>query len=1142
MLRINKIAVCVSICLFFLVHIVAHSNTNRVLTLDGDGDYVRLPSNIFNNLEEATVEFWAKWQSFNFFSKVFSYGRMEQVMEIINDWESPHLRFLIYDKNHAPYYLHVDDVLNLSRWCHIAAISGPRGLKLYFNGELVAKMSYTGSFFAIQNGENNLIGGNVWGLSGRNNSAPTWHGQIDELRVWNHDRTQQEIKSNMTRILTGKEQGLVGYWNFDNGGDEVKDLTGNNNHGVLYDDAKVVDSKISLEDMYSEVLSDRLSRRELGRGKWKNYRYTDGLADNQVNTIYQSKDGMLWIGTGNGLCGYNGSTFTTLNMADGLADNQVNTIYQFRDGMLWIGTKDGLSHFKKNIVNYTTKDGLLSDEVHRVYRSRSGKLWIIYNYRLGKGLSVYSEGNFKEITTKDGLGGDSISQIYEAKNGILWILHGGYGGGVSQFDGRDFISYTAKDGLFGNQVYDVYETRDGMLWFQGGRRGLDGAQSLGISIYNGKKFTRISMQEISPEIKKAILYESKEGHMWVGTNAGVLEYDGQTFTLFTVADGLADNDVQRIYEAQSGVIWFLTEKGLTSYNGRKFKTFTMEDGLISQNISSILTSKEGHMWVATNAGVLEYDGQTFTLFTVADGLADNDVQRIYEAQSGVIWFLTEKGLTSYNGRKFKTFTMEDGLASNQVLNIYETESGIIWITTNTQGISFYNGSAWSSLDTRDGLVDNSIKQVVDNGDNVWLISGKGITQYQQLSTLPVVKINSIKTNMIYNDLSSVSVIPVLTRELVSFEVESIDFTTIRAKKRYRYRITELGDWGPLTRKTIYENKFEKSGVYTFEVQAIDRDLNLSNSESLTLKVNIPWYLNGWIMFPSGSSILVILILAIVNSIRHYRQQRESERLEVEAQQLRDQMLEQERGTRLALEAELADANQMQMSLLPEVAPVVEGLQIAGSSIATKEVGGDFFDYLISEDGLQISIAVGDVSGKGLRGAMNAVMASGILQLSSKHQVEPDKVMSEVNVSLCQKMEQDMNVTMVLAQFDTRGKQMTLANAGQHAYPLLIRGGSVQSVKAKGLALGMIPSISYESTTIDLELGDLLLLMTDGITEPRNTEGVMYEESGRLNEVLSSIPADMPIEGVVDTIINDVEAYTADEEQDDDITLVAVRVS
>ena len=173
-----------------------------------------------------------------------------------------------------------------------------------------------------------------------------------------------------------------------------------------------------------------------------------------------------------------------------------------------------------------------------------------------------------------------------------------------------------------------------------------------------------------------------------------------------------------------------------------------------------------------------------------------------------------------------------------------------------------------------------------------------------------------------------------------------------------------------------------------------------------------------------------------------------------------------------------------------------------------------------------------------------MMASGILRLASDENPTSDSsiLMGKVNKSLCQNMEQDMNVTMVLAQFDTKEKQMTLANAGQHAYPLLIRNGNVEPVKAKGLALGMMPSILYQSTVVDLESGDLLLMMTDGITEPRNTEGVMYEESGRLYEVLSSIPANMPIEEVVDTIVNDVEAYTADEEQDDDITLVAVRVS
>jgi len=101
---------------------------------------------------------------------------------------------------------------------------------------------------------------------------------------------------------------------------------------------------------------------------------------------------------------------------------------------------------------------------------------------------------------------------------------------------------------------------------------------------------------------------------------------------------------------------------------------------------------------------------------------------------------------------------------------------------------------------------------------------------------------------------------------------------------------------------------------------------------------------------------------------------------------------------------------------------------------------------------------------------------------------------------------------------------------------------IEPVKAKGLALGMIPTIPYKSTMVDLESGDLLLLMTDGITELRNAKGIMYEESGRLAKVLSNIPAEMPIREVVDTITNDVEAYTADEEQDDDITLVAVRVA
>ena len=288
------------------------------------------------------------------------------------------------------------------------------------------------------------------------------------------------------------------------------------------------------------------------------------------------------------------------------------------------------------------------------------------------------------------------------------------------------------------------------------------------------------------------------------------------------------------------------------------------------------------------------------------------------------------------------------------------------------------------------------------------------------------------------------------------------------------------------------------------------------------------------MFPAAGSVLLTFALALVNGIRYYRQRRESE-------QLRAKILKQEQDTRLALESELADAHQMQMALLPESAPVVPGLKIAGRNIGAKEVGGDFFDYLQHDE--RFVIAVGDVSGKGLKGAMNAVMTNGILKLSTEHQDTPGEIMSEVNKSLCQSMEQDMNVTMVLAQFEPQRKSMTLVNAGQHAYPLLKRGKSVEPVKAKGLALGMIPSIPYNLLTVDLQSGDLLLFMTDGITEPRNAAGLMYEEPGRFHQVIAELGDRLTAEEVVETIIQDVINYMADEEErDDDITLVAVRVN
>ena len=544
-------------------------------------------------------------------------------------------------------------------------------------------------------------------------------------------------------------------------------------------------------------------------------------------------------------------------------------------------------------------------------------------------------------------------------------------------------------------------------------------------------------------------------------------------------------------------------------------------------------------------------GEGLTRYHLNSNLSSSRVISALSLKDDLIWFGTWRidqgvgGISIFNGRKFlDPLTTESGLAYDVVFNMVEDLEGKIWVATYGGGVSIYKNKVWSSIDIRDGLPTNDIFSIdVSPRNEIWIAANKKIVKYKASQTKPKVIIKSVRYGSVIKHYPS-NKLKLKTGQRLSIISQSIDYKTHPEKQQYQYKVhSQYLDWLAPIRSEHFEHVFDKIGSYIFEVRAIDRDLNYSVPVRLPIEVIPVWYMNGWVIFPCSSAILVLLFLAIVNGIRYYQQRRESERLELEAQQLQSQMFDQERKTRLALETELADAHQMQLSLLPESAPSTAGLQIAGRNIAAKEVGGDFFDYLETEG--QLTIAVGDVSGKGLKGAMNAVMTSGILRLASDENPTSDNsvLMSKVNKSLCHSMEQDMNVTMVLAQFDLPQKQMILANAGQHAYPLLKRGNSVEPVKAKGLALGMIPSIDYRPLIVDLQPGDLLLFMTDGITEPRNAEGLMYEESGRFHKVISELSDKLSAEEVVESIIQDVINYMVDEEErDDDITLVAVKVT
>jgi len=288
----------------------------------------------------------------------------------------------------------------------------------------------------------------------------------------------------------------------------------------------------------------------------------------------------------------------------------------------------------------------------------------------------------------------------------------------------------------------------------------------------------------------------------------------------------------------------------------------------------------------------------------------------------------------------------------------------------------------------------------------------------------------------------------------------------------------------------------------------------------------PFYLSATFLAPVGGSGTVLLVSTVVLATAFYRRRRQVQAYE-----------------KLAVK-ELSDARQMQMDLFPADPPAFEGVEIAGHCLSANAVGGDFYDFLIFPEKKEIGLVVADVTGKGMQGAMNAVMTNGILHSLTAHQprLQPGNTLVKLNDLLTDRMEQDLNVTMSLAALDLNTRALTLANAGHHAHPLLIREGKVKALKTAGLPLGMKGEIDYRQERFDLEAGDVIILMSDGIIEALSPEERLYAETGRLEKLLSQASVDLSAKAMVRAILDDANDFAGNPEtRDDDMTVLVAKV-
>lgn len=252
----------------------------------------------------------------------------------------------------------------------------------------------------------------------------------------------------------------------------------------------------------------------------------------------------------------------------------------------------------------------------------------------------------------------------------------------------------------------------------------------------------------------------------------------------------------------------------------------------------------------------------------------------------------------------------------------------------------------------------------------------------------------------------------------------------------------------------------------------------------------------------------------------------------------------ERHRRQHVERELTAAHEVQQMLYPAAAPDLPGLEIAGAVWAAEAACGDYFDY-IPLCGNTLGIAVGDVTGHGMRAALTMVETRAYLRVLSRaaagngNSPDPGEILDELN-SLLSGGANPLLVSLFFAAMDPDTQTLLYAGAGQSAFQLRAN-GEINVLDSTGMLLGMDLGLAIPTAEpVQFQPGDLLLIPTDGIFETRRRDGELFGTARMLETVQAC--REQSAHEIVVALHKAAREFTDNREQDDDMTVVVVKVT
>jgi ligand-binding sensor domain-containing protein/signal transduction histidine kinase len=493
----------------------------------------------------------------------------------------------------------------------------------------------------------------------------------------------------------------------------------------------------------------------------------EGLPQNSVISVIQTRDGYLWLGTLNGLVRFDGNHFTIFdeNNTPGLSSERIVYLFEDSHTNLWIGTDNGTVAMAKDgrITNFQIGGAGHEGRLLYAFEDLTGCVWF---YTADGRTSRYQDGKMsadpslisQELVLR------AAKMLVPGPAGSFWSMQTGrvekWGShqrerdlGVYPWRINTIVTSACEDSD-GNLI--VGTLGEGVFWL-----GADG------------NWRRISTEQGLSSAFVLSLCMDREGNLWVGTDGdGLDRIKRKTFSTPTEHHSWV---VQSISGDESGGLWTaFNAHGVTCWFTNSAQDFgvgrgsnawtilvdrkqqiwvgTRGEGLfqfqtdhfqpapgaeiLGQQIFALFEAHAGQLWAGTQNGLARWNGQDWKIYTTQDGLSENIVRAIAEDAEGTLWIGTEnQGLNFFKAGNFISFQAKgNGLPGNDISCLYLDPDGVLWIGTSGHGLArFYKGK-WTRYSTDNGLASNSIDYIIEDGAGcLWIGSNAGLMRIQKQS-------------------------------------------------------------------------------------------------------------------------------------------------------------------------------------------------------------------------------------------------------------------------------------------------------------------------------------------------------------------------------------------------------------------------